>query len=90
MLQKGKYYAMKSNHPSMEEIDEWIIHYIDNDFPIDEINNLIEKGMIEWRDATQQEKKLSYYTQDYLNNNKGIFVNQIDELEKFFTEKGYQ
>lgn len=90
MLQRGKYYAMKSSHPSMEEIDEWIVHYIDNVFPLDEINELIAKDMIEWRDATLQEKKLSYYTQDYLNNNKGIFVNQIDELEKFFTEKGYQ
>jgi len=89
MLKKGKYYAMKSKHPSMQELDEWIIHYIDNDFPIEEINILIEKEMIEWRDATQQEKRLSYYTTDYLKSNKGIFVNQIDELEKFFKEKGY-
>lgn len=73
----------------MAELDEWIIHYIDSDFPLDDINQLIEKEMIDWRDATQQEKRLSYYTSDYLKVNKGIFVNQIDELEKFFKEKGY-
>lgn len=83
-MEKGKFYAMKSKHPDLFEINDEIVHFIDNDFPLEDINKLAENDLIEVREATEQEKRLCYFASEYSKINRGIFVRQIDELEEFF------
>ena len=42
----------------------------------------IESGHIEYREATQREKKVCYFACEYMNQNNGIYVKELDEIEK--------
>lgn len=84
MLERGKFVVIKGNDPEILELNEWVVHYINDDFPLADVQALYDIGYIEIRKATKQEKRLCYLAMEYMNQSNGIFVKEIKQLEEFF------
>ena len=83
MLERGKFIAIYSEDVEMNFPDE-VVHYIDEKFPLEDVELFYKLGRLKVREATEQEKRLCYYAMEYLDQWNGIFVKEIDKLEKIF------
>ena len=86
MLQRGKFIVFKSDYIELTKFKDWIIFYIDKDFPLEDMEILHASGMIEVREATEREKKLCYLALEESNENRGIFINELDSFEDYITK----
>ena len=86
MLQRGKFVVFKSDYIELTKFKDWIIFYIDKDFPLEDMEILHASGMIEVREATEREKKLCYWALEETKENRGIFINELDEFENYITK----
>jgi hypothetical protein len=86
MLERGKFIVIKGNDPEMDELNEEVVHYINDDFPLADVQALYDIGYLDLREPTLQEKKICYLAIEYMDKSNGIFVKEIDKLEKFFKD----
>ena len=86
MLERGKFVVIKCNDPEIDELNEEVVHYINDDFPLADVQALYDIGYLDIRKPTLQEKKLCYLAIEYMDQSNGIYVKEIDNLEKFFKD----
>lgn len=80
--EQGKFIVIRAKDETLGEAADWVVHYVNEDFPIIEVNKFIHLGEIEIREATQREKKICYLASEFMNQNNGIYVNQLDAIEE--------
>lgn len=79
--EKGKFIVIRAIDETLGDCADWVIHYVNDEFPIEEVNKFIHLGEIQIREATQREKKLCYLASEFMNQNNGIYVKQLDAIE---------
>jgi hypothetical protein len=90
MLEIGKFITFRSAHPDLLKFKDWIVFYIDRDFPLNDMKILFEQGWIEARESTEREKRLCYLQLEETIHNRGIFVNELDKFENYITKTDYE
>lgn len=67
-LEKGKYIVLHSNCTEFNEI-LWggVVFYMNDQFPFDEFQYLLDNGFIKAREATLGEKAMCYHTYERTN-----------------------
>lgn len=83
MLQRGKFIVFKSDYIELEKFKDWVIFYIDSEFPLEDMEILHASGMIEIREADEREKKLCFIAYNQSEFNLGIFVKELDKFENY-------
>jgi hypothetical protein len=86
MLEIGKFITFCSTHPDLSKFKDWIVFYIDRDFPLEDMKILYKANWIEIRESTEREKRLCYLQLEETNINRGIFVNELDKFENTITK----
>ena len=84
MLESGRYIVIKSDHYELQDFKDEVVYYIHSDYNLADLQALYDMGFVQVREATMREKELCFLSMEYTNERFGVYVKDLDKIEKFF------